>query len=50
MINLMLTGLETAINRVLRLDPDTLEKLGKLDGKAVKIELADWETALYVLP
>lgn len=50
MINLMLTGLETAINRVLRLDPDTLEKLGELDGKAVKIELADWETAFYVLP
>ena len=50
MFGLVLTGLEAAINRVLRLDPETLQKLAKIDGKVVKIELSDWETAFYVLP
>lgn len=50
MITLALTGLETAINSILRLDPNTLEQLAALDGKAIKIELSDWEMAFYVLP
>ncbi len=49
-IKLMLTGMETALNQVLRLDPETLKKLDALNGKSVKIELTDWETEFYILP
>ena len=50
MIALALTGLETALNKILRLDPQALEKLRKLDGKAIKIDITDWNIVFYMLP
>lgn len=35
-----LIPLEAAVNRVLRLDPDTLARLGELDGKCIAVHLA----------
>ena len=46
----MLTGLEAMINKVLRLDPDSIERLKKLDGKSVKVVINDWNISFFVLP
>ncbi len=40
MVSPFLIPLEIAINRVLRLDPDTLARLGELDGKCIAVHLA----------
>lgn len=50
MKTIMLSGLELAINQYLNLDPDTLARLGELEGKTIKIELTDWETEFFILP
>jgi ubiquinone biosynthesis protein UbiJ len=42
--------LETAINRYLALDPEMLEKLSKLDGKVIKLEITGVEKNLYLFP
>ena len=43
-------GLETALNRYLRLDPDILPQLAVLDGAAIAVELAGFGTSFYLLP
>jgi len=50
MIALALTGLETALNKVLRLDPQALKKLQQLNSKSIKIHITDWNIAFYILP
>ncbi len=40
MVSPFLIPLEIAINRVLRFDPDTLARLGELDGKCIAVHLA----------
>jgi ubiquinone biosynthesis protein UbiJ len=44
------TALETAINGVLKLDPDTLARLDKLSGKVIAIELKGLDIKLYLIP
>lgn len=46
----LISLLERAISRYLALDPETLNRLSALSGKVVKIELTDWQTALYLFP
>ncbi len=45
-----LTALETAINAYLRLDPETLERLGRLQDKVIAIELKGLDITFYALP
>lgn len=47
---MLLTVLETAINKYLELDPETITRLAELDGKVVKIEINDWKLSFFVLP
>lgn len=42
--------LESVINRYLALDPETLEKLAKLSGKVIKMELVGVNKSIYMLP
>ncbi len=46
----LLTTLETAVNYYLHLDPEILEKLGKLQGKVIAIELRGLGITFYALP
>jgi len=46
----LLTSLETALNYYLRLDPETLERLGCLQGKVIAIELRGPDVTFYALP
>ncbi len=41
--------LEKAINHILQLDPDTLKRLEKLQGKVVKITFTDWKLDCYIV-
>lgn len=43
-------AIETAINRVLALDPDTLTRLCAMNGKVIAIELKGMDMALYLIP
>jgi ubiquinone biosynthesis protein UbiJ len=45
-----LGGLETALNRGLRLDPATLERLAALSGKVIEIRLRPFDLNFYLLP
>ncbi len=42
--------LETAINQVLQLDPDTVEQLQQLQGKVIAVELKAVNVTLYLMP
>ena len=42
--------LESVINRYLALDPEALEKLAKLSGKVIKMELSGINKNIYMLP
>jgi ubiquinone biosynthesis protein UbiJ len=42
--------LETVVNRVLRLDPETLHRLGELEGKTIGLDLGAGVFVLYVEP
>jgi len=42
--------LETAINQVLCLDPDTVDKLQSLQGKVIAVELRGLNVRLYLIP
>jgi ubiquinone biosynthesis accessory factor UbiJ len=50
MRNLALSGLETAINNVLQYDQETLQRLKKLEGSCIKMEITDWPIELFILP
>jgi predicted lipid carrier protein YhbT len=42
---------EETINRILRLDPDTLARLGELDGKVIRLRLGGTDQfEIFVLP
>jgi ubiquinone biosynthesis accessory factor UbiJ len=41
---------ETALNAYLRLDPETLNRLGRLSGRVIGIELHGFGLTFYVLP
>jgi ubiquinone biosynthesis accessory factor UbiJ len=41
--------LEKAINHLLKLDPDTLNRLNKLQGRVVKVTVTDWQMDCYIL-
>ena len=41
--------LEKAINHLLKLDPDTLHRLNKLQGRVVKVTVTDWQMDCYIL-
>ena len=43
-------GLETVLNPVLRLDPDTQARLAALEGKVIAIEPEGLGLILYLLP
>lgn len=50
MFELVLSGLEVAINRYLQLDPETIKRLSSLENKIIKIEIIDWKIAFFVKP
>ena len=43
-------AIEAAINQVLVLDPDTVERLRALNGKVIAIELQGLDLTLYLIP
>lgn len=45
-----LGGLQAALNRALRLDPATLERLAALAGKAIEIRLRPFDLNFFLLP
>lgn len=47
---LVTVAIEAAINQVLALDPDTLERLRALNGKVIAIELQGLDVTLYLIP
>ena len=50
MFRLALTAFESALNRVLQLDPDLLHQLAPLSGKVVQLSITDWNIELFLLP
>jgi len=46
----LLAGLEAALNRYLRLDPDTAARMAALQPRSIAIELTPLQLTLYVLP
>ena len=44
------SGLETALNTALRLDPEAFRKLDRFNDKVIAIELQGLELSLYLLP
>ena len=42
--------LETAINQVIQLDPDTVEQFQQIQGKVIAIELQGLNVTLYLMP
>jgi len=42
--------LQTAINHYLALDPEVLDKLGKFNGKVIKLEITGLNQNIYLLP
>lgn len=46
---MLAAALEKALNYVLTLDPDTLSRLNKLQGKVVKLNISDWNLECFVV-
>jgi len=46
----LLAGLEAALNRYLRLDPDAMARMAALQQRSIAIELTPFQLTLYVLP
>ncbi len=46
----LLTGLEAALNRYLRLDPDAMARMAALQPRSIAIELTPLQLTLYVVP
>jgi len=46
----LLAGLEAALNRYLRLDPDAMALMAALQQRSIAIELTPFQLTLYVLP
>ena len=49
-MTLITTTIEEFGNRLLRLDPETLARLGELHGKVIRIEFVGPAKTLYILP
>lgn len=49
MMTLALHALESALNRYLKLDPETLSRFAKLEGKTVKWVIEDWHISFYII-
>lgn len=49
-MTLITTVIEEFGNRLIRLDPDTLVRLGELHGKVIRLELVGPSKTLYILP
>lgn len=43
-------AIETAINQVLKLDPETVERIQTLQGKVIAIEFRGLDAVMYILP
>ena len=43
------SALEQALNGLLKLDPDTQQRLSQLEGKVIKISLTDWKMDFFVI-
>ena len=50
MPQVLIAALETAFNRYLSLDPDTLPKLGEMEGKVIAVDISGFGLALYLFP
>lgn len=50
MPTVLAAGLETAFNRIVRLDPDVLPRLAVLNGKIIAIELEGLGMTFFMLP
>ncbi len=50
MMSFFLSGLEKAINAYLHLDAESINRLAKLEGKIIKIEITDWQLEFYIHP
>jgi ubiquinone biosynthesis protein UbiJ len=50
MMGLFLPGLEALLNRYLRLDPDTIKRIAKLQGKTIEINISDWNITFFIAP
>ena len=46
----MIAGLESAINRYLRLDPDTCLRMATLSGCCIGIDLRELDIPLFIFP
>lgn len=46
---MLYAGLQKAINHMLQLDPESLNRLSKLQGKVVKVTVTDWQIDSYWL-
>ena len=50
MLTLLLSPIESLVNRVIHSDPDALQKIASLKNQAIKIDCTDWNIALFILP
>ncbi len=50
MMTFLTMAIEHFLQRYLRLDPQSQDRLRQLDGKIIKLELVDWELAFYLFP
>ncbi len=50
LLTAIVSGIETAFNAALRLDPDTQQRLASLSGKVIAMELRGFDLTLYLLP
>ena len=48
-VTLLLSALETIINRALRCDPDALEKISALQKKIIEVDCTDWKIKFYII-
>ncbi len=50
MIDSALLLLESAMNRALRTDLQTLARLQELEGKTIRLDISDWNLYFYLIP
>ncbi len=50
LLTALVSGMETAFNAALKLDPDTQKHLASLSGKVIAMELRGFDLTLYLLP
>ncbi len=50
MLTLLLPPIESLINRAIQSDPDALRKISALKNQVIKINCADWNISIFILP